>query len=108
MSLQRVFESARKMGVPVIVTDPSGRDPMVVLPLEQFEALNQTDEMPKVRPSAPVPAAEPVRIAEKPRNIQKMQEMPLPSEMSFSQGPGPEISLEERFYLEPSDDDQVS
>lgn len=108
MSLQRVFESARKMGVPVIVTDPSGRDPMVVLPLEQFEALNQADESPKTRQTQPIPAAEPIRIAEKPRNIQKMQEMPLRSEMPFPQGPGPEISLEERFYLEPTDDDQVS
>lgn len=39
MSLQRVFEAARKMGSPVIVTDVGGRDPLVVVPLEQFEAL---------------------------------------------------------------------
>ena len=39
MSLQRVFESARKLGLPVVVTDPSGREPFVLLPLDQFEAL---------------------------------------------------------------------
>ena len=39
MSLQRVLETARKMGVPVIVTDSAGLDPIVILPLEQFEAM---------------------------------------------------------------------
>lgn len=52
MSLQRVFESARKLGLPVVVTDPSGREPFVLLPLDQFEALTgETERMPQKSPS---------------------------------------------------------
>ena len=39
MSMQRILETSRKLGLPVIVTDIAGREPMVVLPLEQFEAM---------------------------------------------------------------------
>jgi nicotinamidase-related amidase len=34
MSLQRIIELARRQGMPVILTDVAGREPMVVLPLE--------------------------------------------------------------------------
>lgn len=30
--------------MPLIVTDPDGDDPMVILPLEQFEALSQDED----------------------------------------------------------------
>jgi hypothetical protein len=49
MSLQRVFESARKLGLPVVVTDPSGREPFVLLPLDQFEALTSETERQAVK-----------------------------------------------------------
>jgi len=83
MSLQNVFESARKMGVPVIVTDPSGREPMVVLPLEQFEAMNGEEKarIPQNKPQFASPVFEPS----------------IPSNFS-------EIPPEDRFYLEPVDD----
>lgn len=39
MSLQRIIELARRQGMPVILTDVAGREPMVVLPLEAYEAM---------------------------------------------------------------------
>lgn len=39
MSWQRIMEVARKQGMPVIVTDVAGREPMVILPLEGYERL---------------------------------------------------------------------
>lgn len=39
MSLQRVIEIGRKQGIPVIVTDIAGREPMVLLPLDTYERL---------------------------------------------------------------------
>lgn len=39
MSLQRIIEVARRQGMPVILTDVAGREPMVVLPLEAYEKM---------------------------------------------------------------------
>ncbi|MFA4954109.1 MAG: hypothetical protein WC641_02260 [Patescibacteria group bacterium] len=100
MSLQRVFESARKLGIPVIVTDPAGRDPMVVLPLEHFEAMagsaveettrQDQNDKPLVKsdvlPNQAMPAWEsPEKMPEKLENMSEM-------------------APEERFYLEPVED----
>jgi hypothetical protein len=120
MSLQRIFESARRLGVPVIVTDPSGREPMVVLPLEQFEAMatageaaprapSLKEEKPEVSyiPSAQSQTSEAVRIQEKPlnreENVLAKEEMP---NISADLAGMEEIPLEERFYLEPVEEEQ--
>lgn len=102
MSLQRVFESARKMGVPVIITDPSGREPMIVLPLEQFEAMAG-----ETRGSA-------TSTTSRPAPVQKSEEIhvnPIPGLSKEAQESfdalvmeNPEIPLEERFYLETVDE----
>lgn len=88
MSLLRIFASAKKLGLPLIVTDTDGRDPMVILPLEQFEALAHAQE-------APV--------------LQEKRTETVSLEMQSLEGVMPplkndEISLEERFYLEPIDE----
>ena len=83
MSLQRVFESARKLGLPVVVTDPAGREPFVLVPLDQFEAMAgvgkndsalHVEEKREVSPSVELITEE----------VPEMQEIPL----------------EERFYVE--------
>lgn len=94
----------------MIVTDVAGREPMVVLPLEQFEALTG-DASPSNKPSpklkangddASVRELEEI-IAEQARaraeesvlQIQTLQaELPTDSD----------LTLEERFYLEPLED----
>ena len=100
MSLQRVFESARKMGVPVIVTDPSGRDPLVVLPLEQFEAMSG-EQLPTQNRPATVEKKPAIKIATESLNEAKF----VPPQFEPSVTPNfSEIPPEERFYLEPMDD----
>ncbi len=44
MSLQRIIELARRQGMPVILTDVAGREPMVVLPLEAYEKMLEGDK----------------------------------------------------------------
>ncbi len=88
MSLLRIFESAKKLGLPLIVTNTDGRDPMVILPLDQFEALAQAQEAPSI--------------------AEKMAETASPEVRSYEEMmpalKNDEISLEERFYLEPIDE----
>jgi hypothetical protein len=101
------------LGIPVIVTDPSGRDPLVVLPLEQFEAMSgDVGEKPVTSGHLPVERGQekegqkkPIKLATESQSEAKFN---VPS---FEMPPMPmsdEISLEERFYLEPTDDEQVS
>ncbi|PIP60807.1 hypothetical protein COX00_01255 [Candidatus Uhrbacteria bacterium CG22_combo_CG10-13_8_21_14_all_47_17] len=44
MSWQRILETARRNGFPVVVTDIAGREPMVVMPLDAYEALSSQKE----------------------------------------------------------------
>ncbi len=107
--MQRIIESARKLGVPLIVTDPGGREPFVVLSLEQFEAMVDTGESglktvsnqrKPGRPSRKQSESEP---ESKPEPIE-----PYLDEVSEVLPPNPEISLDERFYLEPLDDEAAA
>jgi nicotinamidase-related amidase len=120
MSLQRVLEIARKNGMPVIITDDSGRDPMVILPLEQFEAMTfstqsiaqstqypvhssqSMKESPLVARNSELDDAIAEMTAERLKN--RVEETAIQLESLADQGSdSPEISLEERFYLEPDE-----
>ena len=105
MSLQRIFESARKLGLPVIVTDPAGREPMVVLPLEQFEAMAGAGEVREI-PVEPVVTSQKTSIVEELATFDPVS--PTVETEAFSSVldtvHSPEISLEEGFYLERADD----
>jgi hypothetical protein len=92
--LQHVFESARRLGLPVIVTDPSGRDPMVVLPLDQFEAMADGGAVPERKgpQKGPLPFTETIAPAPRMEGIS-------PTSVESA-----EMSLDERFYLEPVED----
>ncbi|MEO5927136.1 MAG: hypothetical protein ABIO72_00510 [Patescibacteria group bacterium] len=107
MSLQRVLETARRTGTPVIMTDVSGRDPMVIMPLEQFEAL--TGEVPS-RP-APRPTVSKEERVERvlaelaaQRTEERTNDAALKIESLSVEMPGDDLTLEERFYLEPVED----
>jgi hypothetical protein len=114
MSWKTIFESARRMNAPVIVTDDQGREPLVVLPLAAYEASrsHQHVDTSPVRQSgsAKVSSHEGVRfeaMAEAAtesfqRDVQAaLADFELPNDEKT-----PDISLEERFYLEPLDDGQ--
>ena len=90
MSWQRIFEVARERKLPIIVTDLAGREPMVVMPLEEYERMG---EQPKTIPI----------------KMEKEEQIPLPKESPVVP-PNPGViedvlSLEERFYLEPMDEE---
>ncbi len=100
MSIQHVFESARRLGLPVIVTDLGGRDPMVVLPLDQFEAL--ASESPVKSLAKLEPQIEP-RPTEAPNSL-RADNLDAFSDVAVNQ----DIPIDERFYLEPVDDEKAS
>ncbi len=112
MSLERVMQSARRLGVPVIVTDPHGKDPMVILPLEQFEALTGDESAPGPRPIAHVPPPPPrtpdhaqhVSFVDEPETFHAPPMGRFTDEGVKPPPQNPEISLDERFYLEPLDE----
>lgn len=113
MSMQRVLETARKFGLPVIVTDVAGRDPMVMMPLEQFEALTDGGS----------PVSEPRMMAEVPRPMDQEVRIPIVREKvefssvseqktaeespKTSDVPGADLTIEEQFFLEPVDDENA-
>ena len=67
----------RRQGMPMVVTDEAGKSPVVVLPLEVYEALTDGVSSTAPKKEVPVLTREPLRESE--------------------------ISLEERFYIEPLD-----
>lgn len=111
MSLQRILETARKTGMPVIMTDLAGREPMVIMPLEQFEAMAGESPASQKAP-APKPLSKEERVVQvleemaSERRLSHVQdEVPLHIESLSVEIPVPEdLTLEERFYLEPLED----
>ncbi len=108
MSWQRILESARRLGAPVIVTDIAGREPMVILPFEQYDRLLDGSQ-PSVRPAVSSTARKetviPIKVELKAENIVTEE---LPNLSSISSAPTQEagdLTLEERFYLEPVEED---
>ncbi len=83
MSIQPILETARKFGFPVILTDSAGREPYVLVPLEKFESLVQKS-----------------RIGEPRLEAAGTVESSQPSQETFEN-----ISLEDRFYLEPLEEE---
>ena len=120
MSWQRIFESARKRGLPLVVTDIAGREPLVVMTLEEFERLEEGKkqevrsqklevriEKPTVdKIAVPRVQSETLKV-ETPITLQsivekedEMTKIPQESAESAPSEAGG-LSLEERFYFEP-------
>jgi hypothetical protein len=112
MSFQRVIETARRTGVPVIMTDVAGREPMVILSLEQFEAM-AGDVNARESAAAPrrevkkekVTIDEDVERALAELAAEKANARLNEVAADVQQGNAEEgLSIEERFYLEPVED----
>lgn len=109
MSFQRVLETARRHGMPVIVTDPAGREPMVLLSLAAYEAITQTGALTPIH--RPTQEERSVKIAvqseeklKKSPTLASFETIPSMTEQEMGQG----MSLEERFYLEPVDEESAT
>ncbi|MBU1032394.1 MAG: hypothetical protein ABII13_01730 [Patescibacteria group bacterium] len=127
MSLKHVLRTARRNGLPVIITDDEGREPMVILSLDQFESMSGVESMEledwdyemdepedigmedefNETPYEFARSADPLIELEK----SLVQEpTPLPRVPDFVQESSPSLSdlsdspMEEGFYLEPLED----
>ena len=112
MSMQRVLETARKFGLPVIVTDVAGRDPMVMMPLEQFEALTEggSDILPEPRivPEVVRTMEQEIRVPFVRENVEfssVSETKTRPEKEKNVESEAGEMTMEEQFFLEPVDDE---
>ena len=127
--MQRILETSRKLGLPVIVTDVAGREPMVVLPLEQFEAMAGAGSEPVAAPAArdqaeaenrsyttnrsnrtysPAGGAQP-QAADATYEaalgvLERHAEQSLQNASKKDEKTDEELPMEDRFYIEPLDD----
>jgi hypothetical protein len=129
MSWQKIFNTARRFGTPVIVTDQAGTDPMVILPFDIYEGLISENGGPNSYSVKPKNKKSLDRMAEPDASVESILEIPyedienqkngltepindiktikktndLPDRAPDSlEG---DISLEERFYFEPMEDE---
>ncbi len=97
--LERVLRFAQSTGDKVIVTDPQGKDPMVVMPFGMYEHLIQTGR------------GELKNWRIKNREEQVEERLPMPDDLDLQpsvsepnpvqKGEEPPLGEEEQFYLEP-------
>lgn len=110
MSFQRVIETARKTGVPVIMTDVAGREPMVILSLEQFEAMAGDSNRETATPRREAKKEKVTIDQDVERALAELAAEKAEARLNevaadVSAGNAEEsLSIEERFYLEPVED----
>ena len=108
-SLQNILEVAKKLGVPVIITDQAGEAAQVVLSFEQFVAMSGVNV-----PEAPFSKPVEQRVASEPAVVNiPIQVTPTVQSIPNSNSSSPEkpqiseeMFVEERFYIEPLDPEQ--
>ncbi len=102
------------MGAPLIVTDAAGREPMVVMSLQTYERLSEVAPLIKgsnsIVPTMTEPTVTefiqtPAVAPSKPESAPVLQEIAIQVMESPEMAQDSEISMEERFYLEPSDEE---
>ncbi len=129
MSWQKIFNTARRFGTPVIVTDQAGVDPMVILPFDIYEGLISENGGANAYPVKSKNKKGLDRMAEPDVSAESVMEIPYEDIESQKNGSiesfnslktikktedsadlSPDslegdISLEERFYFEPMEDE---
>ena len=103
MSFQRIFETARRLGSPLVVTDPAGREPMVVMTLEAFERMG--DGLPVENRKTPITSKPTMPVQDEVRvePVAQVNEMVIEVMGEPEKAEVSEISMEERFFLEPEE-----
>lgn len=122
MSWQHVFKTARRLGTPVIVTDQAGDDPLIILPLDAYDELVGQAGVEKpvskpnrrsVEPDERVESVFEIPIEEEPpvlrsKNLAETRQKESTEPVEETDGKEEEdqgISLDERFYFEPLEDE---
>jgi len=120
MSWQRILETARRNGFPVVVTDIAGREPMVVMPLEAYEALSSQKQKNlgdfnyqsyPIEPDEPgLRTVEPILDESGDKSFKNAGAAMLETEEKnilhveeTSESEDEELALEDRFFLEPTE-----
>lgn len=119
MSLQRIFELVKRQGLPLVMTDGQGRDPVIVLPLDVYEALVEASGS-SANPPGPVSyEQEPVIVPVRDESSSLSPEANALSESDVESDriadskadPVPdllaELSTEERFYIDSLQEDKM-
>jgi hypothetical protein len=115
MSWQRILEMARRQKMPVVITDIAGREPMVVLPFNEYEALVEVSStLPSPAKAEDQIHVEPIDQVDNPPPAARRPPSSGPiivgpttpylgesAQPSAPAGQMPEPSLEERFSFEP-------
>lgn len=122
MSLKNVLETARKLGIPVVVTDEAGEAAQVVMPFDDFAAMVGATTPVSRKPRLNTESAStrvtrvPIKREEEEMNrifadldrADAKGEKPLSiddlNRLSESE-PSDDPTAEEKFYLEPVDDE---
>jgi hypothetical protein len=110
MSLPHILETARKLGIPVIITNDRGESPQVVMPFEDFASMVgvTTSAMKRPRMSSK-DEEEDDEIAQALADLAK-EEMERGAREAAIPGDEPPIEkddrfIEENFYFEPLEDE---
>ncbi|MDO8618137.1 MAG: hypothetical protein Q7N87_04615 [Candidatus Uhrbacteria bacterium] len=115
MSWQRILELARQRGLPVIVTDIGGREPMAILPLEEYERLAEGQKnTAKIKQENRVSKEElwqgvvdeikTESVMEDQKVLPIDQKQDVDELFTADSLPDEGLTREERFYLEPVDE----
>lgn len=120
MALQHVLDTARKLGIPIVITDEAGEAAQVVMPFDDFVAMVGSSvpagqlpvpvKRPRIQPldSRVVPERDEISEALADlrfEEITEQQEVPPLSHPPMD-GDMDDGFLEEKFYLEPLDDQE--
>ena len=116
MSLQHILGTARKLGIPVVITNDRGESPQVVMPFEDFASMVgvQMSKTPQPQSRREI-VTEQIEDDFSDLNLDEIEEIPMGdlSELEREEigeidreGDGKEEgkSLEDEFYFEPIDD----
>ncbi len=109
--LQRLIQAAKRIGGPLIVTDASGDEPVVIVPLHEYESMLGTAPAPEI-PVETDAVKEDAGFIEQGGEIPEIsqevfEELGQVTEESIPVQPvvkaqeAPSIPGEEQFYLEP-------
>ena len=104
MSLSHVLKNEKKYGFPVVFTDSEGHDPYVLLPFDQFDAMMSGSLSSEVvMPRVVEDVIEDEMETQRNTKIQSTAETLEKSSPIFENSAV--LSEEEKFYLEPIDDE---
>lgn len=116
MSINKILETAGRLGIPVVITNDRGESPQVVMPFEDFAAMvgipGTTASKPHVHQNGGTETEDEVARALADLTLERMQEHMQDPTGGSSSATKKRVEatdasfLEENFYLEPLEDEK--